>query len=118
MNNKLKHEKDVISCFYDELDSLSSIINLRDKIREFYILSKRICDYFYKKGALQYFNRKDVIRELENAYYIKIKKEYFFFLNKIVKNYFNEQIMWLQDYIADKIEEMWGISPRVKTMKQ
>jgi len=118
LNNKLKREKEVISCFYKEGDSLSSIINLRDKIREFYILSKKICECFKKKGTPQYLNRKDVIRELENAYYIKIKKDYFLFLNKIVKNYFNVQIMWLQDYIADKIEEMWGISPRVKTMKK
>ena len=118
LNNKLKHEKEVISCFYKEVDSLSSIINLRDKLREFYILSKKICEYFKKKGTPQYFNRKDVIRELENAYYIKIKKDYFFFLNNIAKNYFNVQIMWLQDYIADKIEEMWGISPRVKTIKK
>ena len=118
LNNKLKREKEVISSFYKEADSLSSIINLRDKVREFYILSKKICQCFEKKGTPHYFNRKDVIRELENACYIKIKKEYFFFLNNIVKNYFNVHILWLQDYIADKIEEMWGISPRVKTMKK
>jgi len=118
LNNKLKREKEVINCFYNEVESLSSIINLRDKIRELYILSKKICECFNRKGTPQYFNRKDVIRELEDAYYIKIKKDYFFFLNNIVKNYFNVQIMWLQDYIADKIEEMWGISPRVKAKKK
>jgi hypothetical protein len=118
LNNKLKLEKEVVGCFFNDIDSLSSIINLRDKIREFYILSKKIRECFQIRGNPRYFNRKDVIRELENAYYIKIKKDYFFFLNNIVKKYFNVQILWLQDYIADKIEEMWGIPPRVKVKKK
>jgi len=118
LNNKFKREKDVINCFYNEVDSLSSIINLRDKIREFYILSNKICESFEEKGRPQYFSRKNVIKDLENTYYIKIKKDYFFFLNNIVKNYFNVKIMWFQDYVADKIEEMWGNSTRVKIMKK
>lgn len=118
LNNKLKREKELVSCFYNDVDSLSSIINLRDKVREFYILSNKIRECFEKKGKPQYISRKNVIRDLENAYYIKIKKEYFLFLNNIVKNYFNVQILWFQDHIADKIEEMWGNSPRVTTMKK
>ena len=118
MNNKLKREKEIVSSFYNEVDSLSALINLRDKIREFYILSQKICECFEKKGKPQYFSRKSVIRDLENIYYIKIKKDYFFFLNKIVNYYFNVKIMWFQDYVADKIEEMWGNSPRLNAMKK
>lgn len=118
LNNKLKREKEIVSSFYNEVDSLSALINLRDKIREFYILSQKICECFEKKGKPQYFSRKSVIRDLENIYYIKIKKDYFFFLNKIVNYYFNVKIMWFQDYVADKIEEMWGNSPRLNAMKK
>jgi hypothetical protein len=118
LNNKLKREKEIINCFYNDVDPLSAIINLRDKMREFYILSHKICECFEKKGKPQYFSRKNVIRNLENVYYVKIKKDYLYFLNNIVKNYFNVKIMWFQDYVADKIEEMWGNSPRMNATKK
>jgi len=118
LNNKLKREKEIISCFYNEVDPLSAIINLRDKIRELYILSHEICKSFEKEGKPQYYSRKKVIQDLEDIYYIKIKKDYFLFMNKIVKYYFNVKIMWFQDHVADKIEEMWGYSPRMNATKK
>ena len=74
-NKQSKREREITGCFYNELDSLSSIINLRDKIRELYLLSNKICEYFKKKGEPEYLSRKNVIRDLENTYYTKIKKD-------------------------------------------
>ena len=109
---KYKLEREIVIQFYNETNSIIAINNLRDKIREFYIISKKICQLHDIMGKYRYLSRKRVIRYLENEFYVKIKKDYFDFLNEIVKKYFNKDIKWLHEYLAEKIENLWRSSSK------
>ena len=45
-------------------------------------------------------------------FFIKIKKDYFNLLSNIVNDYYKVNIKWLHNYIAEKIENMWGKSKK------
>lgn len=104
-NNKLKFEKEMVNKFYKNEDSIASIINLRDKIQEIYNLSHKLS---MCKGKTSYLHRKEAIRYLEDTHFLRIKKDYFYFLVNITREYFDIDIKLTQDVLAKKIEEMWG----------
>ncbi len=105
--NKYKIIKEIIKNFYEYKDSISAIIYLRDKIRELYVLTKRICEYYEDKGNPEVLYKRNIVKDLETMFYVKINKDYFLLLDQIVKNYHGIEIVWVQEFIADKLEEMW-----------
>jgi len=44
-----------------------------------------------------------------DTHFIKISKGYFKFLIETIKNYFNTEIILVQDKLAEKIDNMWGL---------
>lgn len=110
-SSNYKFEKEIIYKFYNQTNSISALVNLRDKIREIFLLSQYIRDFYLNNGKNRILSRKRVIHHLENEYFIKIKKEYFNFLNLIINHYFKVRIKWLHDYIAERIEYMWRKHP-------
>jgi hypothetical protein len=108
--NANKYLREIVKKFYSNKDSISAIINLRDKIRELFVLTRRICESFENEGRPQFLYRKNMIKDLETVFYVKVNKDYFSFLNEIVRNYHDLEIVWVQEYIAEKIEGMWSRS--------
>ncbi len=103
-NNKF--EEEIIKDFYNDSHSLSSIINLRDKIEELYALSRKIFRFHEEIGLK--LSSKAMKKHLENTLFIKIKKDYFNFLIDVASRYFNGEIKFTKDLVADKITELWG----------
>ena len=101
-----KFEKEVIENFYKKSDPTASIILLRNHIQEIYGLSQKLSEIKKKSGYLQ---RKETVRYLEDTFFLRIKKDFFYFLLGIVKNYFAIDIKLTQDILAKKIDEMWGM---------
>ena len=101
-----KFEKEVIENFYKKNDPTASIILLRNHIQEIYGLSQKLSEIKKKSGYLQ---RKETVRYLEDTFFLRIKKDFFYFLLGIVKNYFAIDIKLTQDILAKKIDEMWGM---------
>ena len=114
--DKLKYERKLIMEFYREKDSISSVITLRDGIRKIYILAEEIYKFSKKREAFQsdiserrsYLTRKGVIRCLEKIFNVKIKRDYFYFLVGIDRLYFETDIKFSKDFVAEKLSEMWG----------
>ncbi|MFX1274893.1 MAG: hypothetical protein ACFFBP_14975 [Promethearchaeota archaeon] len=102
-----KFEKEFIYDFFNQTNPISALINLRNRIRELFLLSQSIRDFYLNNGKNRLLSRKRAIHYLENHYFIKLKKDYIDFLNIIIKNYFKVNIRWLHDYIAERIEYMW-----------
>ncbi|MHA1150139.1 MAG: hypothetical protein ACTSR8_18055 [Promethearchaeota archaeon] len=110
--NKLKIEfnpfiKKFVKQFYFEKNDILALLNLRDKIRELYVLTRSIVEYTRDSSGNQFLHRKSVIKDLEKLFYIKIKRDYFYLLSQIVESYFKTEIYWIHDFVAEKIEEMW-----------
>lgn len=101
-----KFEKEIIENFYKKNDPTASIILLRNHIQEIYGLSQKLSEIKKKSGYLQ---RKETVRYLEDTFFLRIKKDFFYFLLGIVKNYFAIDIKLTQDILAKKIDEMWGM---------
>ena len=106
--SELKLEEEIIKNFYVEGDSVLGLISLRDKIREIYTLSQKLLEYYNKQEQSQPLQTRKAIRFLEDTHFIKINKNYFKFLVEIVKNYFDTEILLVQDILAEKIDNMWG----------
>ena len=106
--NKLKYLIELVKEFYSEPDSISAIIDLRDKIRETFVLSKKIFEIADNQEKIVYLYKKPLIKELENIFYVKLRRNYLFYLREIVKNYFGLEIKWYQEQIAERIDQMWG----------
>ncbi len=107
--NIMDMDTEIVRNFYRNADSISSLKNLRDKLREFYALSYKIKEYYknYKKqGENNPLHPKKVIRFLEDTHFLKIKKSYFYFLISVVKSYFDVDILFIQDILSDKLSEM------------
>lgn len=106
---ELKIEQEIIKEFFRESDSNLSLKNLRDKIREIYTLSHKLLEFYKKQGINHPLHVRKAIRYLEDTHFIKISRNYFKFLVEIVKNYFDTEIILVQDKLAEKIENMWGL---------
>lgn len=107
--NELKIEQEIIKEFYREGDSNVGLQNLRDKLREIYTLCHKLLEFYKKQGINHPLQDKKAIRYLEDTHFIKISKGYFKFLIEIIKNYFNTEIILVQDKLAEKIDNMWGL---------
>lgn len=107
--NELKIEQEIIKEFYRESDSNLGLKNLRDKLREIYTLCHKLLEFYKKQGINHPLQEKKAIRYLEDTHFIKISKGYFKFLVEIIKNYFDIEIMLVQDKLAEKIDNMWGL---------
>ncbi len=99
-------EKEIIDYFYKNNDPIACIISLKNKIQEIYGLSQKLSEMNTKAGYIQ---RKEAIRCLEDSYFLRIKKDFFYFLLGVVKNYFAINIKLSYEVLAKKIDEMWGI---------
>jgi len=107
--NELKIEQEIIKEFFRESDSNLGLINLRDKIREIYTLSHKLFEFYNKQGINHPLQAKKAIHYLEDTHFIKISKVYFKFLVEVVKYYFDTDIILVQDKLAEKIDNMWGL---------
>ncbi|MFX1444743.1 MAG: hypothetical protein ACFFHV_15130 [Promethearchaeota archaeon] len=107
--NELKIEQEIIKEFFRESDSNLGLKNLRDKIREIYTLSNKLLEFYHKQGIDHPLQARKAIRYLEDTHFIKISKGYFKFLVEVVKYYFNTNIILVQDKLAEKIDNMWGL---------
>lgn len=104
----LNIEEELIVDFYREGDSVSSLKNLKDKLRQLYALTQKLLG-FYKKHCIQHpLIPKKAIRYLEDTHFIKVKKSYFQLLIKIINNYFNTKIVLVQDKTSEMLKQMWG----------
>ncbi len=106
--NRLKYLIELVKKFYAEPDSISAVINLRDKIRETYVLTNKIYEIANVLEKPIYLHRKPLIRQLEDIFYVKLKRNQIFYLREIVKTYFGLDIRWHQEQVAEKIEQTWG----------
>ncbi|MFX0069737.1 MAG: hypothetical protein ACFFAO_01475 [Candidatus Hermodarchaeota archaeon] len=104
----LKLEEDLVKEFYTEGDSIVSIKNLKDRLRQIHALSFKLLEYYKKQGDNQPLQVRKAIRFLEDTHFIKIKKSFFSSLVEIVKTYFDANIILVQDMLTDKINQMWG----------
>ncbi len=107
--NELKIEQEFIKEFFKESDSNLALKNLRDKIREIYTLAHKLFEFYNKQDISRPLEAKKAIRYLEDTHFIKISKPYFKFIIDIVKNYFDTEIILIQDKLAEKIDNMWGL---------
>ena len=99
-------EQEIIDSFYKNSDSIGCIISLKNKIQEIYELSQKLSEMNTKAGYIQ---RKEAIRYLEDTHFLRIKKDFFYFLMGVVKNYFAINIKLSYEVLANRIDEMWGI---------
>jgi hypothetical protein len=107
--NELKIEHEIIKDFFRESDTNLALKNLRDKIREIYTLSHKLFEFYNKQESDHPLQAKKAIRYLEDTHFIKINKTYFKFLVNVVKSYFDTEIILVQDKLAEKIDNMWGL---------
>ena len=91
--NDLKLEEELVKEFYTEGDSIVSVKNLKDKLRQIHALSFKLLEYYKKQGENQPLQVRKAIRFLEDTHFIKIKKMFFFSLVEIVKSYFDTDIL-------------------------
>ena len=104
--NGSKSEEEIIETYFRENDVNIGRENLRYKIQEIYALSKAILEFYRMRGNILVL--KAARKHLENIFFLKIKKDYFHFLTDIVKNYFNIEIKYAKDYVADQIAQLMG----------
>ena len=107
--DELKIEQEIVKEFFRESDSNLGLKNLRDKIREIYTLSHKLFEFYKKQGINHPLQARKAIRYLEDTHFIKINKGYFKFLVDVVKYYFDTEIILVQDKLAEKIDNMWGL---------
>ena len=107
--NELKIDQEIIKEFFRESDANLALKNLRDNIREIYTLSHKLFEFYNKQDKNHPLHAKKAIRYLEDTHFIKISKTYFKFIVDIVKNYFDTEIVLVQDKLAEKIDNMWGL---------
>ncbi|TFG08112.1 MAG: hypothetical protein EU539_03250 [Promethearchaeota archaeon] len=104
----LNMQEEFVKRFYMEGDSIISIKNLKDYIRQTHALSSKLLEYYDKLDPDQPLQIRNAIRFLEDTHFMKIKRPYFHFLIDVIKNYFNIEITLVQDMLVDKIGQMWG----------
>lgn len=104
--DNFEFEKEIIDYFYKKNDPIACIISLKNKIQEIYGLSQKLSEMNTKTGYIQ---RKEAIRYLEDTFFLRIKKDFFYFLLGVVKNYFAINIKLSYEVLAKRIDEMWGI---------
>jgi len=104
--NETKFEEEIIREYYRETDTILGRKNLRYKLQDLYALSKALFDFYEKRGNI--LVPKAAIRHLEDTFFLKIKKEFFYFLVDIVKTYFDIDIKYAKDYVAEQIALLMG----------
>ncbi len=104
--DKLKIEGEIVKRFYKEGDSLTSLIELRDALKEIYTLSYKIYKFVEKHDKEIPLSLKDAILQIREIK-PKISKDYIHFLINVARNYFNIEITLVKEKLADLLEEMW-----------
>ena len=106
--DELKIESELIKDFFREGDSVLGLKNLRDKLREIHALSYKLFEFYNKQNRGQPLQFKKTMRYLEDTHFTRIRKNYFLFLIEVVKNYFDTNILLVQEKIGNMIDQMWG----------
>lgn len=100
----LKFVEKLIEDYYHETDVSIGRGSLRYKLQELFSLSKALIDFYQKRRNV--LVPKVAIKHLEEVFFIKIKKDYLNFLIAIIQNYFNMNIKYAKDYVADQITQL------------
>ncbi len=107
-SNQLKYENELIRTFYNDNDSNSSVLNLKERLEGIYILARYIYNFYERDGNERIFTPRTVTKHLEESLLVKkIKKQYLYFLTDIIRAYFGLAIVWKWDILGEKIEELW-----------
>lgn len=104
--NETNFEEKIIRDYYRETDTILGRKNLRYKLQELYALSKALFEFYKKRNNI--LVPKAAIKHLEDIFFLKIKKDYFYFLVWIVESYFDIEIKYAKDYVSEQITLMMG----------
>ncbi|MHA2325210.1 MAG: hypothetical protein ACXACB_07410, partial [Promethearchaeota archaeon] len=107
-SNQLKYETEIVRNFYNNNDSDSCILDLKERLEGIYILTKLIYNFYEREGDGKIFTPKIVMKHLEESLSVKkIRKQYLYFLTDIIRAYFGLNIIWRWDQLGEKIDDLW-----------
>jgi hypothetical protein len=107
-SNQLRYESDLIRTFYNDDDSISSVLNLKEKLEGIYILARYVYNFYERNGNEGPFTPRMVIKQLEESLLVKkIRRQYLYFLTDIIRAYFGLSVVWRWDKLGEKIDDLW-----------
>lgn len=106
--NDLNIEDGIVNKFYKEVDLLTGLIELRDKIREIYKVTHKLFEYNESLESPKPLSPKKVIKDLKESTSLDVKNN-FNFLMEVTRNYFITDITSVPDKLAELLTEMWGV---------
>ena len=95
--NKMTIEKQIVQKFFEETESKSSIIILRNEIQKAQVLTQTIVDFLKENPSKNKINIIKIIEHLEEIHNVKVSQPYVYFLLDIVKNYFEVEVPSVYD---------------------
>lgn len=98
--------EDIIKEFYIENDPIPSVMKLKEEIYKIYTLTLKAINYYEYNGKI--IIPKVFIKYLKRTYYLKVKKDYIYFLVDIIKKYFKKDVKLSRDYLLELVSQMWG----------
>jgi hypothetical protein len=70
-SNQLRYESELIRTFYNDNESISSVLNLKEKLEGIYILARYIYNFYERNGNEGPFTPRLVIKHLEESLLVK-----------------------------------------------
>jgi len=95
--NKMTIEKQIVQKFFEETESKSTIIILRNEIQKAQVLTQTILDFLEENPSKKKINITNIIEYLEKIHNVKVSKPYVYFLIEIAKKYFEVDIPLVYD---------------------